>query len=91
MISRKTDTSHPCSSCAHNQDGRWCSEYRDDISGGDADIFTARRSCKGDHWELRENIQAIADALKPAVTYHEDRIETPTATVYKDPPSKLYE
>ena len=90
MITAKDQNTRPCSTCAHKHMGQ-CDLYQDDITGADAYVQQARHECKGDKWELRENIAAIANALLPTVTYHEDRIETPKATVYKDPPPKLYE
>ena len=94
-IIRTAENTRPCSSCANNQSG-YCSQYASDVTGGQADIHSARAECKGDSYERRINISAIVEDAPVTDhlgnVYSKDKIVKADGTVvFKEPPAKLYE
>ena len=75
-----------CKTCSHNNGDRWCDAYVDEVTGEFPDLYSARPSCNGDKWEAAAWKHIDTSPSVPA-----DRIETPMATIYRDPPAKLYE
>ena len=91
MISPKADAKNPCSTCEHNAGHRWCKMYVDDITGSEALLSQARPMCNGDNWEKKIIAQILDGDIPGSVVYHDDRIETPKATIHRDVPPKVYE
>lgn len=84
-----------CRTCTYNRGDRWCLRYVDEVTGDAADLHASRNACKGDKWESAawRNIDTAPSVTYPITTDDAgiEKIETPKATIYKDPPSKLYE
>lgn len=70
-----------CTTCAKNKAQRFCAAYIDDVSGELAAIREARAICEGSAWERA--FWRADDPLEPGP------IETPKATIHKDPWDKI--
>lgn len=91
MIS-KAGTNNTCATCEHMTAERWCRSYTNDITGEHADLTEARASCRGSHWTKRPtSTDHIVFTTHTKQDQDPDKIETPMATIYRDPPAKLYE
>ncbi len=70
-----------CNRCAHNHGGR-CTQYLDEVEGSNAHVVEARRKCEGLEFVPRANVSNMT-------TTYTTTIETPMATIHKDPWDKI--
>lgn len=73
-----------CKTCGNATAERWCKYYVDAVTGEYVGLETARTECKGDQWE-----SAVWHHVDTVPKVRTDTIETPMATIHKDPWDKI--